>query len=141
MQQNSSTSPGLFVFYDGSCSLCRASIAPVQRLDTRHRIEFLDLHNPSAQQRFPQIDRELAMRWMQAIDSRGRISSGADAWARIGLLLPGWCYLSWILLVPGIRWFAAKIYAWIGRNRYRWNRDVCSDGTCSLHLPNSTSKH
>ena len=80
------------------------------------------------------------MRWMQAIDSRGRISSGAEAWARIGLLLPGWKYISWILLVPGIRWFAAKMYAWIARNRYRWNRELCSDGTCSLHLP-SSSKH
>jgi predicted DCC family thiol-disulfide oxidoreductase YuxK len=139
MPPNSQTSPHLFVLYDGTCSLCRASVAPVRRLDTDHRIEFLDLHDPSAQQRFPQIDRELAMRWMQAIDARGRISSGIEAWARIGSLLPGWKYLSWILLVPGIRWLAAKVYAWIARNRYRWNREVCSDGTCSLHLPDASS--
>ena len=141
MPTTSQTSPDLFVFYDGSCSLCRASIAPVQRLDARHRIEFLDLHDASAQERLPQIDRGLAMRWMQAIDARGRVSSGVEAWARIGLLLPGWRYLSWILLVPGIRWFAAKIYAWIARNRYRWNRELCSDGTCSIHLPGSSGKN
>ena len=130
--------PDLFVFYDGACSLCRASIAPVQRLDAHQRIEFLDLHDPAAQKRFPEIDRELAMRWMQAVDARGRISSGVEAWARIGLRLPGWRYLSWILLVPGIRWLAVKIYSWIARNRYRWNRDLCSDGTCSVHLPHSS---
>jgi predicted DCC family thiol-disulfide oxidoreductase YuxK len=127
------------VFYDGSCSLCRASVARLRRMDTRGRIELLDLNDPAAQTRFPQIDREEAMRWMQAVDSRGRIWSGAQAWARIGLLLHGWNLLAWLLLVPGIRWLAAKAYAWIARNRYRWNSSLCSDGTCSLHIPGAPS--
>lgn len=129
----------LTVLYDGSCSLCRASVARVQRFDRRRRIEFLSLHDPSAQARFPQIDREVAMRWMQAVDTHGHIWSGADAWARIGLLLPGWNLLAWVLLLPGVRWIAAKIYTWIALNRYRWNRDLCADGTCSLHLPEDSS--
>jgi predicted DCC family thiol-disulfide oxidoreductase YuxK len=131
----------LTVLYDGSCSLCRASVARVRPFDRRQRVEFLDLHEPSVQQRFPQIDREAAMRWMQAVDADGRVWTGAEAWARIGRLLPGWSLLAWLLLVPGIRWLAAKVYAWIARNRYRWNRSVCSDGTCSWHVPDSSSKH
>jgi predicted DCC family thiol-disulfide oxidoreductase YuxK len=131
--------PDLTVLYDGSCSLCRASVARVRPFDSHRRIEFLDLHDPSAEVRFPQIDREAAMRWMQAIDPRGRVSSGVDAWTRIGLLLPGWNLLAWLLLVPGLHWLASAIYAWVARNRYRWNRSVCSDGTCSLHLPGSPS--
>ena len=127
--------PELTVLYDGSCSLCRASVARLRRFNTRGRIETLDLHDPSARQRFPQIDREAALRWMQAVDSRGRVWSGAEAWAQIGLLLPGWNLLAWLLLVPGIRWLAAKVYAWIARNRYRWNSALCEDGTCSLHIP------
>jgi predicted DCC family thiol-disulfide oxidoreductase YuxK len=129
----------LTVLYDGGCSLCRTSVTRVQRFDRRRRIEFLSLHELSAQTRFPQIDREVAMRWMQAVDARGRISSGADAWARIGMLLPGWNLLAWILLIPGIHWVAAKMYAWIARNRYRWNRDLCADGTCTVHLPGDSS--
>lgn len=131
--------PDLTVLYDGSCSLCRASVARVQRFDTHHRIELVDVHDPSAQQRFPQINTEIAMRWMQAIDAHGHIWSGAEAWARIGLNLPGWNLLAWLLLVPGVRWIAAKIYTWIARNRYRWNRSLCSDGTCSLHIPGASS--
>jgi len=130
----------LTVLYDGGCSLCRASVARVQRFDSRHRIEFLDLHDASAQGRYPQINREVAMRWMQAVDARGRVWSGADAWTRVGLLLPGWNVLAWVLLIPSIRWIAAKIYTWIARNRYRWNRDLCADGTCSLHLPGDSSR-
>ncbi len=129
--------PDLTVLYDGSCNLCRAGAAGVRRFDTRRRIELLDLHDPSAAPRFPQIDREEAMQWMQAVDLHGRIYSGADAWARIGLLLPGWNLVAWILFIPGVRWFAAKVYAWIARNRYRWNRALCEDDSCRVHVKRS----
>jgi predicted DCC family thiol-disulfide oxidoreductase YuxK len=124
----------LTVLFDGSCSLCRASARRVEKLDRRGRIELLDLHDPSAAERFPEVDRAQAMKWMQAVDRKGRIFSGADAWARIGLLLPGWSLLASILLVPGVRSIAGKAYSWVARNRYRWNRDVCEDGTCRVHV-------
>lgn len=125
----------LTVLYDGSCSLCRASVARLRRFDTRRRVETLDLHDPAAVTRFPQIDRDQAMLSMQAVDRRGRVWSGVDAWAQIGSLLPGWNLLAWVLAVPGIRWLAAKAYDWVARNRYRWNSSLCEDGTCSLHIP------
>ena len=126
--------PDLTVLFDGSCNLCRASVARVRPFDSHHRIEFLDLHDPSASLRFPQVDRDKAMQLMQAVDAHGRVFAGADAWARIGRLLPGWNLIAWILFVPGIHWLAGKIYAWIARNRYRWNRSICEDGTCRLHV-------
>ena len=124
----------LTVLFDGSCNLCRGSAERAQRFDKAQRIEFLDLYDQAAQQRFPQVNRDEALRLMQAVDSNGKVFSGSDAWARIAALLPGWNLVAWILLVPGIRWIAGKVYAWIARNRYRWNRAVCKDGTCSLHV-------
>jgi predicted DCC family thiol-disulfide oxidoreductase YuxK len=126
--------PVLTVLFDGSCTLCRGSADRVRRFDLRRRIELLDLHDPSVAQRFPQINREEAMKWMQAVDRQGRIYGAADAWARIGLLLPGWNLIAWILLLPGIHWLASKIYIGIARNRYRWNRTLCEDGSCSVHM-------
>jgi predicted DCC family thiol-disulfide oxidoreductase YuxK len=126
--------PDVTVLFDGGWNLCRGSAERVKLFDTAQRIEFLDLHDPSAQQRFPQVDREEAMLWMLAIDSNGSVFRGSDAWARIGMLLPGWKFLAWILLVPGIRSVAGKFYAWIASNRYRWNRAVCQDRTCQVHL-------
>ena len=128
------------VLYDGGCSLCRSTARRVRRFDRRGRIELLDLRDPAAAERFPGVDREAAMKWMQAVDRRGRISSGAEAWARIGLLLPGWNLLAWMLLVPGLRLVAGKVYAWIARNRYRWNRAVCQDGSCRVHLEGRSSR-
>jgi len=130
----------LTVLYDGTCSFCRGSVERLRGFDTGGRVETLDLHDPSAQTRFPQVDREAAMRWMQAVDTQGRVWSGADAWARIGLLLPGWKLVAWILFIPGIHWIAFQVYAWIARNRYRWNAAVCEDGTCAVHLPSPEKK-
>ncbi len=127
----------LTVLYDGSCALCRASVARLQRMDRSGRIELLDLHDPQASARFPQVDREEAMRLMQAVDGAGRVFSGVDAWARIGLSLPGWKLLAWLLLVPGIHFLAGAVYSWVARNRYRWNRELCADGSCAVHLDNS----
>ena len=124
----------LTVLYDGRCNLCRVSVARLRGLDRQHRVETLDLHDPSVPGRFPQVHSEEAMRLMQAVDTQGRVYSGADAWSRIGLTLPGWKLLAWLLLVPGIHFLAQRVYGWVARNRYRWNREVCEDGTCAIHM-------
>jgi len=123
----------LTVLYDGACNLCRSSVEGVRRMDPRGLIELVDLHDASVPARFPQVNIDEAMRLMQAVDPRGRVYSGADAWARVGLALPGWKLIAWLLLVPGIHFVAQRFYAWIARNRYRWNRELCKDGTCALH--------
>jgi predicted DCC family thiol-disulfide oxidoreductase YuxK len=106
----------------------------VRRLDPGGRIELVDLHDASVPGRFPPVDLDEAMRLMQAVDLRGHVYSGADAWARIGLVLPGWKLIAWLLFVPGIYFAAQHFYAWVARNRYRWNRELCEDGTCALHI-------
>jgi len=123
----------LTVLYDGACGLCRASVERVRPFDRSRKIEFLDLNDASVAARFPQVDKGEAMRWMQAVDSGGRVTAGVDAWARIGRLLPGWQYVAWLLLVPGIHFLAQRGYAFIARNRYRWNRGLCADGSCAVH--------
>jgi predicted DCC family thiol-disulfide oxidoreductase YuxK len=124
----------LTILYDGNCGLCRASVARLRRFDHGRRIELLDLHEPSVSARFPQVNREEALRLMQAVDPAGKVYAGVDAWARAGLVLPGWKLIAWPLLVPGIHFVAGRIYAWVARNRYRWNRELCADGSCSIHL-------
>ena len=131
----------LTVLYDGACGLCRTSVQRVRPYDRSGKIEFIDLNDASVAARFPQVDRREAMRWMQAVDSRGTVSSGVDAWARIGQLLPGWRYAAWLLLVPGIHFFAQYGYAFIARNRYRWNKERCEDGSCAVHGGGSAGGH
>jgi predicted DCC family thiol-disulfide oxidoreductase YuxK len=129
----------LTVLYDGNCGLCRASVARLRKIDRGSRTELVDLHEPSVPARFPQVNREEAMRLMQAVDPDGKVYSGVDAWARIGQALPGWKLIAWLLLVPGIHLVAGQIYAFVARNRYRWNRELCADGSCTLHSSPSHS--
>lgn len=126
--------PELTVLYDGGCNLCRGSVVRIRRMDPHGLVETLDLHDVSVAARFPQVNFDEAMRLMEAVDSAGRVYSGADAWARIGLTLPGWKLIAWVLLVPGFHFIAQRIYGWVARNRYRWNRELCADGTCALHV-------
>jgi predicted DCC family thiol-disulfide oxidoreductase YuxK len=132
----------LTVLFDGACNLCRAGVARVRRMDPGGRIELLDLHDASVAARFPQVNLGEAMRLMQAVDPAGRVYSGADAWARIGLSLPAWKWIAWLLLAPGIHFIAQRVYAWVARNRYRWNRELCEDGTCASHVaqPSNSQK-
>src|SRR5258706_5399645 len=105
----------LTVLFDGSCNLCRGSAERARRFDKAQRIEFLDLHDPAAQQRFPQVNREEALRLMQAVDSNGKVFSGSGAWARIGGLLPWRDLVAWVLLIPGIRSISGSDYCCIFR--------------------------
>lgn len=123
----------LTLLYDGNCGLCRASVERLRRHDHRQRIELVDLHDPSVPARFPQVDPEKAVRLLQVVDRKGRVSSGVDAWAQIGRTLPGWSAAAWLLQVPGIHAVAGWIYGWVARNRYRWNRAASADGSCAVH--------
>jgi predicted DCC family thiol-disulfide oxidoreductase YuxK len=127
----------LTILYDGNCGLCRASVARLRRIDRGGRIELLDLHDPSVSGRFPQVNRAEALQLMQAVDPAGKVYSGVDAWARVGLALPGWKFIAWLLLMPGVHFVAGKIYAWVARNRYRWNPELCADGSCAIHTGKS----
>ena len=125
--------PELTVLFDGHCSLCRKSAERVRRFDRLRRIELVELDQPSVRQRFPEIDGEEAMKWMLAVDRRGRVYRGAGAWAQIGLRLPGWGLLARLVLLPAFHGAAVKVYAWVARNRYRSNRTACADGSCGVH--------
>lgn len=125
----------LTMLYDGQCALCRASAERVRRADRRRRLALLDLNDAGVASRFPQVDPAKARALMQVVDERGRVSSGVDAWARAGAELPGWRAVAWLLRLPGLHWLGAQVYGWVARNRYRWNRERCAEGTCRVHAP------
>src|SRR5260221_12359218 len=119
--------PVLFV---GSCNLCRGSAAGVRRFDRANRIEFLDVNDPAALPRFPQANREEALRWMQAVDSSGTVFGGSDAWARIGGLLPGWKFFAGVFLGPVVCWFFGEGFGWFRGKRFCWESANFEEGPC-----------
>lgn len=118
----------LTLLFDGHCRLCRQAADRVRRWDRDGRIERLDLHDPASRQRFPQLDRAAAMASLHAVDEKGRIFRGVDAWVRLLREIPE---RRWLGRLLGSRWIhplSARIYAWIARNRFRWGRNCA--GQC-----------
>jgi len=113
-------------------ALCAAWAPPACAVSTGRSLELVELDQPSVRQRFPEIDGEEAMRWMLAVDRKGRVYRGADAWVQIGLLLPGCGLLARLVRLPAVHGAAVKVYAWVARNRYRSNRTACADGSSGV---------
>lgn len=123
----------LTVLYDGACALCRSSVARVRRWDRQGKIALLDLNDPEVLRCFPQVDPEQARRLMQAVSATGQVYAGVDAWRQIASVLPGWRWLGWLLGLPGVHALSDRVYRWVARNRYRWNRRLCTDAACQWH--------
>src|SRR4051812_10922752 len=80
------------VFYDGNCSLCRKSVAILQRLDWFHRLTYWNARD--ADQLPESLDRSRLLEEMHLITPRQGIYAGfwAFRWTagRLPLLWPVW---------------------------------------------------
>jgi predicted DCC family thiol-disulfide oxidoreductase YuxK len=123
----------LRVYFDGACPFCRGIQTRVARFDARHRVEFVDYHDPvvAAETPFPQS--ALAAE-MHARALNGRWHIGYFAWAAILRQLPAWKWLGWLMILPPSRWFGPALYRWIARRRYGLPGlgAPCDDHTCAL---------
>ena len=75
----------LTVWHDGACPLCRAEIALMRRIDTRHAIRFVDA-TTSTEDTCP-IDRRALLARFHASED-GRLLSGAAAFAAMWRAIP-----------------------------------------------------
>jgi len=74
------------------------------------------------------------MRLMQAVDAERKSLSPAWTPGRVsGRLFPAGKLIAWLRGPRISSRCGAEIYAWVARNRYRWNRETLRDGSC--HSP------
>ena len=113
-------SPGkLAILYDGSCEMCRASIAGIRHFDNSGLMEPLDLQIPEARASFPELKLEDLLEELHAVDDSGRVFRGARAINEILRRqngLKGW--LAYLWYVPGYAWLADRQYKKIAASRY-----------------------
>ncbi len=129
---NAPTRPTML--YDGRCRICTAGADRVRAYDRAGRVDVLSLHDPSVAQRFPEVKREHVLATMHLVQPDGSIDRGADAVREIMRLIPGARWLALLWLVPGFSLLANLGYAWVAKNRYRFNRKVtCEGDVCRIH--------
>jgi predicted DCC family thiol-disulfide oxidoreductase YuxK len=112
------------LIYDAECAMCRASALWLMRLAiSGGELEILPCRSAPRRARFPQISDEACTTAMQLVLPDGRTLTGADAVPEL-LRRIGW--LSWLATVfalPGARFLARRVYAWIAKNRMRLSCD------------------
>ena len=88
------------VFFDGSCSLCRAEIGYYRRNDQGHSLCFVDISETSAAP--PEgVSQERAMKRFHVRASDGRVLSGAAAFVEVWTRLPRWRWVARAASLPG----------------------------------------
>ncbi len=107
------------VIYDGACPLCRGGITWISRRARRGQFEFLPCQAAERRVRFPWLDEGRCMQAIHLVLSDGRVLSGEAAIPAILRHLTGWRWLAAGLRLPGARWLAPPVYAWVARHRYQ----------------------
>lgn len=123
------------MLYDGRCRICTGQAELAARYDDDRRLELLDMNDPAAQARFPQITPADAQRELHLVAPDGSIERGATAVRRILLLLPALRLFGELMRLPGAMALANPLYRLVAENRYLLGGRVehCEDGSCSLH--------
>lgn len=127
--------------FDGQCGLCSRSARLISDRDRSRRIERLDLRDPLAAERFPDLSLEAVRALMHAVDQEGRVYVGLDAVLRVFDELPRWSALAWLLRWPGVHALAGVAYRIFARHRLWFNRflpappsgtPVCEGDACAV---------
>jgi predicted DCC family thiol-disulfide oxidoreductase YuxK len=92
--------PKLTVYFDGSCSLCRAEIGYYRREDQDRALCFVDISETGA---IPPegITQERAMKRFHVRANDGRVLSGAAAFVEVWTRLPRWRWAARAASLPG----------------------------------------
>jgi predicted DCC family thiol-disulfide oxidoreductase YuxK len=93
--------PQSTLYFDGSCSLCRAEIGYYRRQDQDGALCFVDISESGA---IPPegVTQERAMRRFHVRASDGHVLSGAAAFAEVWTRLPRWRWAARASSLPGV---------------------------------------
>ena len=125
---------GEVLIYDGHCRICTSQITRLARWDTRGRLAYLSLHDPSVAERYPELSHDALMKDMYLIDKRGHAHRGAEVIRYLSRKLPWMWPAAPILHLPGSMKLWQWMYRQIANRRYRFGKvEQCDNGACSLH--------
>ena len=117
----------ILVFYDGGCGMCSREIALLRKLDSRKRIQWLDINDSTSILECLGLNYEVAMRRFHILDADGEIQNGAQAFLTIWRQMPGIKWLARLLRIfPGTR-NLERLYCRFADWRYERRRgSVCA---------------
>jgi predicted DCC family thiol-disulfide oxidoreductase YuxK len=104
------------LIYDGSCGLCRDTVALVRAWDRDGALDTVPFQDRARVAAFGIALPALAAA-MHLVLPDGRVFAGADAAPEILARLPGKRWLAAPFRLPGARWCARRVYRWVAARR------------------------
>jgi predicted DCC family thiol-disulfide oxidoreductase YuxK len=121
------------VCYDGSCPLCRESVARVQAVYRGRRIRWVPYQDLAASD--PELAKRLGSRdfasALHVIDDDGSVRSGADAILRIAEIVPRLRLFARLGRLPIVNRLVEPMYGLVARHRHRLSRLFRSGGSAA----------
>jgi predicted DCC family thiol-disulfide oxidoreductase YuxK len=121
------------VCYDGSCPLCRESVARVQELYRGRRIRWVPYQDLAASD--PELAKRLGSRdlasALHVIEADGSIRSGAAAVLRIADIVPRLRPFARLGRLPIVNRLVEPMYGLVARHRHRLSRLFRSGGSAA----------
>ncbi|MBP2243339.1 putative DCC family thiol-disulfide oxidoreductase YuxK [Cytobacillus eiseniae] len=103
-----------------------------QKLDWLEKVEWISLQEYEKGEHTHIFDKESLRKELHLITPTGKVLKGYYAIRYLFLLFPASCLIGLIGYIPLSPIIGKPIYKWVAKNRHRWTKGKCKDGSCSL---------
>lgn len=117
--------------YDKTCSLCKESKRIFQKIDWLNQINWISLQEYE-QYNQVKIDSKSLRRELHIITPRGKILKGFYAIRYLFIQFPATALFGFLLYIPFTPIIGEWVYRIIAKNRHRFLKSKCDNGSCSL---------
>lgn len=119
------------VLFDGSCGLCRKTMAVISALDVMKRVEIRDALSewPALAGRFPSLTQADCLASMRVVRSDGKVYDGFEGYRALAWALPLWWPLLPLMYAPGVPAIGRAIYGRVAVGRYQTGCPVPEEPT------------
>ena len=107
------------IFFDSKCSICTREINYYRAIADKDTFIWCDLHNDSKTLRAYGVDYKKALLMLHAIDEKGMIHIGIDAFCLIWGNIPRFNLLAKIIKAPGLYQLLSIAYRYFANWRFR----------------------
>ena len=120
------------IIYDGECRFCQWSVRRIRKLDRWEKFDYIPRQAEGVDEVFPILAQSDFNTGLRLIESADELHVGADAIYQIYRRLPPYHLITWAYRLPLIRPLVRFGYSLIARNRHRFGRVACDNGSCVL---------
>ncbi|WML47245.1 DUF393 domain-containing protein [Neobacillus sp. PS3-34] len=122
----------MVTLYDENCSLCQETKRWFQKLDWLQRVKWTSLQEYEKGNYHQSFNKVELRKELHLILPSGRLLKGFFAVRKLLIHFPVTFIIGLILYIPLMPVIGVPIYKWIAKNRYRFFRKNCDNGSCSL---------